>query len=99
MPVSFGYHPYLRLPGVDGSEWQVEMPVRERLELDDRMLPTGERAPVRVEAGPLGVEDLRRRLPRAGRTGRRSYWQGGGRRIELTVGPGYRFAQVYAPSR
>ena len=41
VPISFGYHTYLRLPGVDRGEWEVEMPVSERLELDRRMLPTG----------------------------------------------------------
>src|SRR5262249_30355570 len=54
VPVSFGYRPYLRLPGVDRSEWQVEIPVSEQLELDERMLPTGRRSAVRVDAGPLG---------------------------------------------
>ena len=97
VPVSFGYHPYLRLPGVDRSEWNVEVPVRQRLELDRQMLPTGERVPVTVEAGPLGS-----------RTFDDAYLapedvapfvlEGGGRRIELTVGAGYPFAQVYAPS-
>ena len=55
VPISFGYHTYLRLPGVDRGEWEVGMPVSERLELDRRMLPTGAREPVRVEAGPLGA--------------------------------------------
>ena len=26
VPISFGYHPYLRLPGVDRAEWEVENP-------------------------------------------------------------------------
>ena len=47
VPIAFGYHPYLRLPGVDRAAWEVEVPVREALSLDDRMLPTGERVPAR----------------------------------------------------
>ena len=96
VPISFGYHPYLRLPRVDRSEWKVEVPVGERLELDDRMLPTGERTPVRVEAGPLESRTFDDAYL-APEDGAPFVLEGGGRRIELTVGPGYRFAQVYAP--
>src|SRR5262249_46640283 len=35
VPVSFGWHPYLRLPGVARAEWQVAMPVRRRAILDE----------------------------------------------------------------
>jgi galactose mutarotase-like enzyme len=97
VPVSFGFHPYLRLPGQDRRDWQVELPVRERLELDAEMLPTGERRPVEIEPGPLGL-----------RTFDDGYLAppdqaplvlaGGERRIELRIGDGYRFAQVYAPA-
>ena len=54
VPVSFGWHPYLRLPGVPRSEWRVELPVRTRALLDERGLPTGETEPVEIEPGPLG---------------------------------------------
>ena len=30
VPVAFGWHPYLRLPGVPRAEWVVELPVRVR---------------------------------------------------------------------
>jgi aldose 1-epimerase len=96
VPVSFGWHPYLRLPGVPRSEWRVELPVRERAVLDDRGLPTGETEAVDIEPGPLGdttyddhyvaLED-----PAVFAV------EGGGRRIELELGQGYPFAQVYAP--
>ena len=97
MPISFGYHPYLRLPGVDRAEWDVEIPVRERLKLDRQMLPTGEREPVEVESGPLGTRtfDDEYLAPAAAAP---FVLAGGGRRIELSVGSGYRFAQVYAPA-
>ena len=54
VPVAFGYHPYFRLPGTARGDWEVELPVRERLLLDRRMLPTGEREPVEIAAGRLG---------------------------------------------
>ncbi len=54
VPVAFGFHPYLRLPGVPRAEWDLEAPVRERVVLDARGLPTGEREPTAIEPGPLG---------------------------------------------
>lgn len=96
VPISFGFHPYLRLPGVPRAEWVLEAPVRERLELDGRMLPTGRREPVAIEPGPLGSRSFDDPyLAPAG--GAPFALSGGGRRIELRMGSGYRFAQVYAP--
>ncbi len=96
VPVSFGYHPYLRLPGVDRADWEVTIPVRERLELDRRMIPTGEREPVDVKTGPLGERTFDNEYL-APAEAAPFVLAGGGRRIELCVGPGFRFAQVYAP--
>ena len=97
VPISFGYHTYLRLPGVDRAEWEVEMPVGERLELDRRMLPTGGREPVRVENGRLGSRTFDDAYTAPGEE-EPFVLAGGGRRIELRLGDGYRFAQVYAPA-
>ncbi len=41
VPVAFGYHPYLRLPGEPREAWEVTLPVRAHAELDDRGIPTG----------------------------------------------------------
>jgi aldose 1-epimerase len=97
VPVSFGFHPYLRLPGVPRPDWNVEIPVREQLELDRSMLPTGKRAPVLIDAGALGSRTFDDAY-RAPAKGEPFVLAGGGRRIELRIGAGYRFAQVYAPS-
>jgi galactose mutarotase-like enzyme len=96
VPISFGFHPYLRLPGVPRAAWVLEAPVRERLELDERMLPTGRREPVAIAAGPLGsraFDDPYLAPPQ----GAPFALCGGGRRLELRVVRGYRFAQIYAP--
>jgi aldose 1-epimerase len=97
VPISFGYHPYFRLPGVDRSDWQVEIPVSDRLLLDPRMLPTGERQKVRVESGPLGSRTFDDAYL-APAEGAPFTVTGGGRRIEVAFGSGYPFAQVYAPA-
>src|SRR5947209_1913408 len=56
VPVSFGYHPYMTLPGVPREQWRVELPVSQHLVVDDRRIPTGEREPASgVEPGPLGA--------------------------------------------
>lgn len=96
VPISFGWHPYLQLPGLPRSEWQVRLPVRRRLVLDDRGLPTG------------GTEDVE---PYRGRVGDRTWddgfdrledpvefgLSGGGREVTVAFGDGYPVAQVFAP--
>ena len=97
VPVSFGFHPYLRLPGVERSVWEVEIPVAERLLLDERMLPTGEREPVEIGTGPLGSRTFDDAFA-APPDGAPFALGAGGRRIELRLGTGYEFSQVYAPA-
>ena len=53
VPVAFGYHPYLVLPGVPRTEWEIELPVTRRLDLDARGIPTGEVDVVEESPGPL----------------------------------------------
>jgi aldose 1-epimerase len=96
VPVSFGFHPYFHLPGVDRADWQVAIPVRERLVLDERMLPTGEREATTVESGPLGSRtfDDGYVTPPPGES---FTVAGGGRRIEVAFEAGFPFSQIYAP--
>jgi galactose mutarotase-like enzyme len=97
VPIAFGFHPYLRLPDVPRSEWEVEVPVREQLVLDASMLPTGERVAVEVAPGPLGsrtFDDAYAAPP----DGAPFALAGGGRRIELAFLGGYPYAQVFAPA-
>jgi galactose mutarotase-like enzyme len=96
VPISFGFHPYLRLPGPPREEWVLEAPVAERLILDDRQLPTGARLPLAIEPAPLGDRSFDDAFlaPPADRP---FAIEAGGRRLELRMGEGYRYAQVYAP--
>jgi aldose 1-epimerase len=96
VPVAFGFHPYFQLPGLDRAEWEVEVPVRERLVLDDRMLPTGDREAAAVESGRLGSRtfDDAYVSPPAGQC---FSVAGGGRKIDVAFGSGFPFVQIYAP--
>jgi galactose mutarotase-like enzyme len=96
VPVAFGFHPYLRVPRLPRSEWNLEAPVRRRLVLDERGLPTGERVPAEIPPGPLGdrtFDDAFEAPP----GGAQFALSGGGRRIELAFLGGYPYAQIYAP--
>jgi aldose 1-epimerase len=97
VPVSFGYHPYLRLPGVPREEWEVALPLRRRARLDERGIPMGEAEPFDVPTAPLGertYDDLFVELchpPEFQVRGR-------GRCLEVRFEQGYPLAQVYAPA-
>lgn len=96
VPVSFGFHPYLRIPGRPRAEWQVNLPAMTRLLLDERSIPTGEEAPVPAFDAKLGdraFDDGFALLnPHAF-----FFISGSGRRITVEFVEGYPYAQVFAP--
>ena len=96
VPATFGFHPYLTLPGVARESYRVELPVIRRLVLDERKLPTGATEPVEPLAETLGDtvhDDGYDELD----TPAVFALEGGGRRIELRIESGFPAAQVYAP--
>ena len=86
VPVAFGFHPYL----VAGEDTLLDVPVRERLVLDEHKLPTAEREPVEPITGRLG-----------GRTFDDAYGAPTGPcragDLAVTFGEGFPYAQVFAP--
>jgi len=97
VPIAFGFHPYLRLPGVPRADWILEAPVGERILLDDRGLPTGEREATAIEPGPLGdrtYDDAFLAPP----PGTAFSLIGPDRRLELRMDSGYPFTQIFAPA-
>ena len=96
VPVSFGFHPYLGLPGAPRSDWRASLPAMRELLLDARGIPTGEErafpgmdeplAGVDLDAG-FAVLDERAAFSLAC----------AGRHITLQLLSGYRYAQVFAP--
>jgi aldose 1-epimerase len=97
VPVSFGWHPYLTLPGVPRAEFVVGLPVRTRAVLDERVLPTGATEPAGDLSGPLGDREFDDLFPELGPEPAFTL-TGGGRRLAVEFGAGYPVAQVYAPA-
>jgi aldose 1-epimerase len=98
VPVAFGWHPYLRLPGAPRAAWRLLLPSRTHLELDDRGLPTGKAADEPAEAAPVGertFDDLY--ALDADPAARRLGLEVAGRRLVVGYGDGYDHAQVFAP--
>jgi aldose 1-epimerase len=98
VPVAFGWHPYLRLPGAPRAAWRLLLPSRTHLELDDRGLPTGKAADEPAEAAPVGertFDDLYALA--ADPAARRLGLEAAGRRLVVGYGDGYDHAQVFAP--
>ncbi len=94
VPVSFGWHPYFRVPGPRRS-WRLGLPARRRLELDSRAIPTGRSQPERAERGRLG-DRVFDDLFALGRN-RTFTLEGRGRGVEVRFGAGYPYAQIFAP--
>ena len=95
VPIAFGWHPWLSLPGVPRAEWELEMPAREGLPLDTLGLPTGERTPCAAVSAPLGDRELDVHSKVAEDV--RFALRGGGREIAVEWAGGYTHAQVFAP--
>jgi aldose 1-epimerase len=96
VPVSFGYHPYLQLPGLPRERWRIEVPPITLLPLDERMIPTGAREPALIEDGELGARSFDDALADVS-DGTRLTLAGGGHTIAVTFTKGYGFAQLFAP--
>jgi galactose mutarotase-like enzyme len=97
VPVSFGYHPYLR-PASSGREsWDVELPDSVRLELDDRMLPTGERQPATPTSFSLAERSLDDAFGGFSVPARYAV-RTAVRAMAVELIEGYPYSQVYAPA-
>jgi galactose mutarotase-like enzyme len=95
VPVSFGWHPYLVLPGTR-AETLLRLPECEHHLLDDRGLPTGRTEPQPASARALGdraFDDLF-----ALGADRHLALESGGRSVTVDMEDGYPFAQVYSPA-
>ncbi len=95
VPLSFGFHPYLSLPGAARERWLVELPPMRALELDARKIPVG---PAQLfgarhfELDELEFDDAFEELPEHARFSVAA----AERTAELTFRQGYPYAQLFA---
>ena len=96
VPVAFGFHPWITLPGVPRGEYAVELPAMRRLELDDQHLPTGATKPAEAFSGALPEYELDDGFDEVA-DGAVFSVAGGGRRVSVRLDSGFPCAQVFAP--
>jgi len=97
VPIAFGFHPYLRLPGVPREAWRIELPPMHRLELDGRGIPTGQSEPAPARSATLGSTALDDAFADVA-PGAQLAVAAAGRRIVVGFDRGYPAAQVFAPA-
>ncbi|MDW5598726.1 aldose 1-epimerase [Conexibacter stalactiti] len=96
VPLAYGFHPYLQLAGVPREQWLVELPALERLELDERGIPTGTARPAPAESRPLAERSLDDAYDGVA-PGAVFAVSAAGRRLEVHFEQGFPAAQVFAP--
>jgi galactose mutarotase-like enzyme len=97
VPVAFGWHPYLRVPGTPRRAWRLRLPARTHLLLDDHGLPTGVTTREDREDSRIGAQTFDD-LYALGRDRRLAYVGDDGAFVELHAGTGFDHAQVWIPS-
>jgi galactose mutarotase-like enzyme len=96
VPVAFGFHPYLTIPGSDRRDWEVTLGASQRLVLDDQMIPTGGREPLTTTEFTLddaGWDDGLAGL----QTPPRFTVASDAMTLTVTFEQGFHWAQVFAP--
>ena len=96
VPVAFGWHPYLRVPGTPRARWRLRLPPREHRALDARSIPTG--ASTHEPRGGSRSAGERTTTLRARARPSAAYEGDDGAAIEMRCGDGYPFAQVWVPT-
>jgi aldose 1-epimerase len=96
VPVAFGFHPYLSLPGVSRERWLIELPPMRPLALDAHQIPAGHGEAQSSETFELLEREFDDGFDSVAEPARFSV-AAAGRRIELQFHAGYPCAQVYAP--
>jgi aldose 1-epimerase len=97
VPVSFGYHPYTRVPAGSRDDWLVTLDAADQLVLDDHSIPTGERAAVDREPFCLDGTSLDDAFDTPSESPSFEATAGDAR-LTVTFLAGYSYAQVFAPA-
>jgi len=107
MPVSIGFHPYLKLTDSTRDEWRVAIGARAEWVLDDRKIPTGVTRPIeRLLPNPsstslrdVDLDHVFGDLIRDAEGRSLMTVRGRAQRIDVVAGPLYDASVVYAPAR
>lgn len=96
LPVAFGFHPYIQMLGAPRRDWVVSFPVRHRLVLDERQIPTGAIEPVPPVVGRVGDRTWDDAFERVHRD---SCFElsAAGRTVKVDYADGFSVAQIFAP--
>jgi aldose 1-epimerase len=97
VPLCFGYHPYLTIPGVPREQWTLTTPSMRHLPVDNWGIPTGEHDDwngVTEKLESKQYDDGFDNVPE----GAVFSLTGGDRRVDVTFEKGYPAAQLFAPS-
>jgi len=99
VPVSFGFHPYLTLPGVGREDLVLRAPAMTRILTDERGIPTGAREPAPARHGPIGATELDDHFTDLGAAPAFTL-AGGGHELTMRFLEGYTHAQLFtSPGR
>ncbi|MFZ5656009.1 MAG: aldose 1-epimerase [Pseudomonadota bacterium] len=96
VPVSFGFHPYIALPGLPRERWRLMLPRMQAMVLDELLIPIGEREDFPAYDHRLADLDFDHGFAFTTHE-RRMAIAGAGRRISVEFLEGFPYAQIYAP--
>jgi aldose 1-epimerase len=96
VPVSFGFHPFVGLPGLGRADWTLTLPAMQKLVLDSRGIPTGLEQPFPAFDAALGATEFDDGFAILGEKASLSV-RGAHRRISVDFLEGFPYAQVFAP--
>ncbi len=106
MPVSVGFHPYVKLTDSTRDEWRISVPARTHWILAPTKVPTGETEPIeQVFPDPqsaalkdYNLDDVFTDLVRDAEGRARAVLEGKQQRLEILLGPNWRGLVVWAPN-
>ena len=100
VPIAFGLHPYLALPGSARATWTIAAPVRRRVVLDERGIPTGATEDIEPGAldGALAERSFDDCFDQLGPSPPAFTVADGRTSVTVRLLEGYPVAQIYAPA-
>lgn len=97
VPLAFGFHPYVSLPGAPRERWLVELPAMRHLALDADQIPIGPDEALAERSFELAGHEFDDGFDAVDEPARFGV-SAAGRRVELEFLQGYPCAQVFAPN-